>query len=82
MQRTSWLGSVWSLRGDDRRVIGQVRSVEGDRVTLAVVGLGQSPPDGLAVLPPDGSGGTLARVSAGTLVGRWRRMGAEGSAPG
>jgi hypothetical protein len=66
---------VWSLRGDERLVIGQVRAVDGESVTLSVVGLGGAPLEGVEVLPPVQGSGQFARVSSGTLLGRWKRMG-------
>jgi hypothetical protein len=75
VQTTSWLGSVWSLRGEERLLIGQVHAVEGDVLTLAVVGLGEAPPAGVELLPRRDGSGQFARVSSGTLLGRWKRMG-------
>jgi hypothetical protein len=73
---TSWLGSVWSLRGGEGTVIGQVRAIEGEVVTLSVVGLGGVTPDGVEVLPSEEPGRALARVRSTTLLGRWKRLGA------
>lgn len=75
MSISSWIGSVWSLRGVAGPAIGQVRSVEGDLLTLAVVGLGGEPPDGVEVLPYRSGYGRLARVSSECLLGSWKRMG-------
>jgi len=77
---TSWLGSVWSLRGEERLLIGQVHAVEGDQLTLAVVGMGDAAPEGVELLPRRAGRGQLARVSSGTLVSRWKRVG--GGQPG
>jgi hypothetical protein len=77
MSMPSWVGSVWSLRGVEGAIIGQVRAVEGDFVTLAIVGLGGEPPEGLEVLPYRGGYGRLARVSSECLLGNWKRMGNE-----
>jgi hypothetical protein len=77
MSITSWVGSVWSLRGVAGPAIGQVLSVEGDFLTLAVVGLGGvggAPPDGVEVLPYRSGYGRLARVSSECLLGSWERM--------
>ncbi|HQR29277.1 MAG TPA: hypothetical protein PLL32_02635 [Anaeromyxobacteraceae bacterium] len=74
---TSWLGTVWSLRGEERLLIGQVRAIEGELVTLSVMGLGEVAPDGLEVLPQQREeSGRLARLKATTLLGRWKRLGA------
>ena len=75
MSISSWVGSVWSLRGVEGPVIGQVRAVEGDVLTLAVVGLGGEPLEGLEVLPYRGGYGRLARVSSECLLGNWKCMG-------
>jgi hypothetical protein len=75
MPASSWIGSVWSLRGVEGPVIGQVRGVEGDFLTMVVVGLGGEPPEGVELVPSDDGGRPLARVSADALVGRWERMG-------
>jgi hypothetical protein len=72
---SSWVGSVWSLRGDENLVIGQVREVDGEMVTMAVVGLGGAAPEGVEVVPSHQGSGQFARVSSGTLLGRWKRMG-------
>ena len=79
---TSWVGTVWSLRGEDRLLIGQVRAIEGELVTLSVMGLGDAVPDGLEVLPRrEEQEGRLARLKATTLLGRWKRMGAGEPVP-
>jgi hypothetical protein len=78
MSISSWVGSVWSLRGVEGPVIGQVRAVEGDFLTLAVVGIGAEPPEGVEIIPSRTGSGRLARVSSDVLLGAWKRM---GSAP-
>ena len=54
MSVTSWVGSVWSLRGVEGPVIGQVRAVDGEFLTMAVVGIGGEAPDGLENPPVRG----------------------------
>ena len=76
MTTTSWLGSVWSLRGGENLVIGQVRAVEGEVVTLSVIGLEGETPDGVEVVPSEEPGRALARVRSTILLGRWKRIGA------
>jgi hypothetical protein len=73
----SWVGSVWSLRGVEGPVIGQVRSVDvdGEYLTMAVVGLGDEAPVGVEILPANEGGGRFARISSETLLGRWKQMG-------
>ncbi|HET8722964.1 MAG TPA: hypothetical protein VFM53_02090 [Anaeromyxobacteraceae bacterium] len=79
---TSWVGSIWSLRGEERLLIGQVRAIEGELVTLSVMGLGEGAPDGLEILPQAREeSGRLARLKATTLLGRWKRMGAGEPVP-
>jgi hypothetical protein len=73
----SWVGSVWSFR-EGRVLLGRVKAVEGDRATLAVVGLGPVAPDGVEILPLDAGGGQLVRVSLRLLQDRWKRMGCPG----
>ncbi len=81
MATTSWLGSVWSLRGEEQLLIGQVRAIDGELVTLSVVGLSGGAPDGMEVLPSNDEGARLARVRSSTLLGRWRRMGTGETVP-
>jgi hypothetical protein len=73
---TSWLGSVWSLRGGDNLLIGQVLAIEGELVTLSVIGLEGETPDGVEVLPSEEPGRALARVRSATLLERWKRIAA------
>jgi hypothetical protein len=73
---TSWLGSVWSLRGGESLLIGQVQAVDGEVVTLSVVGLDGLTLEGVEVLPSEEPGRALARVRSTTLLGRWKRIGA------
>ena len=76
MNVSSWVGSVWSLRRDEGVLIGQVKEIDGDAITLAVVGLGSTSPEGMEFLPQRSGGSRLARVTCAELLGRWRRMGA------
>lgn len=79
--KTSWLGSMWSLRAEEQFLVGQVRAIDGDVLTLSVVGLSGATPDGLEVLPSDDREDRLARVRASTLLGRWKRMDVEEAFP-
>ncbi len=72
---TSWIGSVWSLRREQGVLVGQVREVDGESITLAMTGLGDVAPDDLELLPPRADAHCLARVTSGALLGRWKRMG-------
>jgi len=78
---TSWLGSMWSLRAESQLLIGQVRAIDGELVTLSVIGLSGATPEGLEVLPSGDPEDRLARVRTSTLLGRWRRMDVEESLP-
>lgn len=80
MTTTSWLGSVWSLRGGESLLIGQVQAIDGEVVTLSVVGLDGTTLEGVEVLPSEEPGRALARVRSATLLGRWKRIGAAVSA--
>ena len=75
MSVSSWVGSVWSLRGVDGPVVGLVEAADGEVLTLTVVGLGDEPLEGVEVFHPVIGGSPLARVSAHTLLGSWKRMG-------
>jgi hypothetical protein len=70
----AWIGSVWSFR-EGRVLLGRVKSVQGDRAVLAVVGLGPVAPEGVEVLPLDAGGSQRVRVPLRTLLARWKRMG-------
>ena len=71
----SWVGSVWRLRGVEGPVIGQVRAIEGDFLTLAVVGIGGDAPEGVEILPSQEGSRRLARISSESLLGNWKRLG-------
>ena len=75
MSISSWVGSVWSLRDVEGPVVGQVHAVDGDILTMVVVGLGDAPLEGVEIVPSESGGRPLARVSADTLLGSWKRMG-------
>ena len=75
MSISSWVGSVWSLRGVEGPVIGQVRLVDGEYLTMAVVGMGDEAPQGVEILPRTRGEGRLARISSADLLARWKRMG-------
>jgi hypothetical protein len=64
------------MRGGENLLIGQVRAVEGEVVTLSVIGLEGETPDGVEVVPSEEPGRTMARVRSATLLVRWTRIGA------
>jgi hypothetical protein len=75
MAMSSWVGSVWSLRGVDGPVIGQVCAVDGEFITLSVVGMGGEALEGAELLPSWEGSGKYVRVSSEILLGKWKRMG-------
>ena len=75
MSISSWVGSIWSLRGVDGPVVGLVEAADGEVLTLTVVGLGDEPLEGVEVVHSVTGGSPLARVSAHTLLGNWKRLG-------
>jgi hypothetical protein len=66
---------VWSLRGVEGPIIGQVRAVEGAFLTMVVVGTGGDAPEGVEILPATEGSVLFARVSSDCLLGNWKRMG-------
>jgi hypothetical protein len=74
---SSWIGSVWSHRGEKGPVIGQVHAVEGSFVTLSVVGIEGQQLEDVEVVGTSAPGVHLARVTSASLLGRWKRMGGE-----
>jgi len=72
---------MWSLRAESQLLIGQVRAIDGELVTLSLIGLSGATPEGLEVLPSGDPEDRLARVRTSTLLGRWRRMDVEESLP-
>jgi len=74
MSISSWVGSVWGLRGEEGSVIGQVRAVDGESLILTVVGLGEKAREGVEIVSSREGRGGYARVSVGSLLARWDRM--------
>ena len=79
MAASSWIDSVWRMRGASSPVVGRVRSVQGPLLTLAVFGLGDQDAGGAEVLP--GAGGTrrYARLSLDALLANWTRVDGAGA---
>jgi hypothetical protein len=74
---SSWVGSVWSHRGEKGPVIGQVHAVEGPFVTLSVVGMEGQEIEDVELMGASAPGVHLARVTSAALLERWKRMGGE-----
>jgi hypothetical protein len=74
MSISSWVGSVWGLRGAEGSVVGQVRAIDGDSLILSVVGLRGEPPAGVEILPPGDPHGRFARIPVDALLAHWDRM--------
>jgi len=73
MSISSWVGSVWSLRGAEGAVIGQVRAVVGESLFLTIGGLDRKVLDGVEILSSEGRS-CSARVSVASLLAHWDRM--------
>jgi hypothetical protein len=79
MAASSWIDSVWRMRGARSPVVGRVRAVHGPLLTLAVFGLGDQDAAGAEVLPGPGGARRLARLSLDTLLANWTRVDGAGS---
>jgi hypothetical protein len=71
MATTSWIDSVWKMRGAKSPVVGRVRAVDGSFVTLAVFGLGDQEADGAEVIAGAGGLRRYARISLEALLQHW-----------
>ncbi len=76
MAISTWVGSVWSLKGQRGPVVGRVSEVDGPFVTLSVVGMEGQSPEGVELFPAE-DGVQLARVPTASLLTRWKRLGGE-----
>jgi hypothetical protein len=75
MSGSSWVGTVWGLRGAEGAVLARVLAVEGRSLLLTIVGLGGAAPDGVEFLTSgDGRRGRVARISSDSLLAHWNRM--------
>ena len=72
---------MWSLRGAEQEFVGRVHAIDGEVVTLAVVGRAGATPAWLEVFPTGEDGARLARVRSSALLGKWTRMGSEETVP-
>lgn len=77
---SSWVGSVWSLREAEQIVFGEVREVDGDQLTLAVVGVGNDAEDRADGSPSTGKSDQVVHLSTASLITHWARV--TGARPG
>jgi hypothetical protein len=78
MDASSWIDTVWRLHGAESPVVGRVRSVDGEFMTLSVIGLRDQNPTGAEILPGEGGIHRYARVSVEALLRNWCRVEAPG----
>ncbi len=71
MERGSWVDSVWRMRGSESLVIGCVRSVDGEDLTLSIIGPVSENPAGAEMLPREGQNRRCARIPIVDLLQRW-----------
>jgi hypothetical protein len=82
MVASSWIDTVWRLDGAESPVVGRVRSVDGEFMTLSVIGLRDQNPTGAEILPGEGGIRRYARMSVESLIRNWYRVeAAQPSAP-
>ena len=74
MEASSWIDTVWRLDGSESPVVGRVRSVDGEYMTLSVIGLRDQHPTGAEVLPGEGGIRRYARMSVEVLLRNWCRV--------
>ncbi len=71
MAATSWIDSVWKMRGATSPVVGRVRAVDGEFMTLAVFGLGDQHAEGAEVIAGAGGARRYARLPLESLLEHW-----------
>jgi hypothetical protein len=74
MVASAWIDTVWRMHGAKSPVIGRVRSVDGEHVTLSVIGLRDQNPIGAEILPGEGGIRRYARMSVEALLHNWYRV--------
>jgi hypothetical protein len=74
MAASSWIDTVWRLQAPESPVVGRVRRVDGEYMTLSVIGLRDQDPTGAEMLPGEGGIRRHARVSVGDLLRHWYRV--------
>jgi hypothetical protein len=70
MTHASWVDTVWSMGGARVPVFGCVRSVEGEDLTISVIGPVGQHPLGAQVLPRTGKR-RCARIPVASLLQHW-----------
>jgi hypothetical protein len=55
-------------------VVGRIRAVHGEQITLSVIGLRDQNPEGAEVLPGEGGIRRYARMSVQVLLENWCRV--------
>ena len=70
----SWVGTVWGLRDANGDVIAEVRAVNGDLVSLAIIGMTSEPANSVESSLPTETSGREVRVSANSLLTAWEHV--------
>jgi hypothetical protein len=80
MTEASWVDTVWSMGGGRAPVFGCVRAVEGEDLTISVIGSTDQHPQGAEILPRTGKR-RCARIPLAALLRHWTLVeGVEASA--
>jgi hypothetical protein len=74
MVASAWIDTVWRMNGAKSPVIGRIRSVDGEYMTLSVIGLRDQNPIGAEILPGEGGIRRYARMSVEVLLRNWCRV--------
>jgi hypothetical protein len=70
MTHASWIDTVWSMGGAKIPIFGCVRSVEGEDLTISVIGPTNQHPQGAEILPSTGKR-RCARIPVAALLQHW-----------
>ena len=70
----SWVGSVWGLRDANGDVIAEVRAVDGEFVSLAIVGTKSEAGKSTESSLPVETSGREVRVSTKSLLTAWEHV--------
>ena len=81
MTDSSWIDSIWRMRGAEKPVVGRVRSVDGQILNLTVFGLGDQNVEGAEILPGAGGIRRYARISLEALLSNWTRVDTAQASP-